>query len=169
MKKNYVFPISTILFSAFFLIVSLLNPTSSSTHIGPNVWPNIVLTFTLMLGVLQLIKTINEYRKNDRNTEQDSNKEGSKKNEDIFFRNKHWIILGTLALYIFLLPYTGFLISTIILVCFFFWLFGMRKKLGIILLSLASDAFFIVLFAHILNITLPRGIGIFETLSFIFY
>lgn len=168
MKKDFIFSVSTILFSAFFLIVSLLTPVRSSTFIGSNQWPNMVLAFTLVLGVFKLIKTIKQYRY-DNNKKEHYQKENIEENIEVLSRNRHWIILSILALYTLLLPYTGFIISTTVLIGFLFSLLGIRKKGVIILLSLASNAFFIVLFAIGLNITLPRGIGIFETFSFIFY
>ncbi|GEM_PF-1898650 len=167
MRENLIFSVSTIVLSAFFLIVSLRNPARSSTFIGPNDWPNIVLTFTLVLGFYYLVKTIRQYK--EANVIDKKDKENSEENDDVYLRNKHWIVFSTLALYTLLLPYTGYIITTVVLISFLFWFLGMRNKGTIILLSIATNAFFVMLFAIVLKITLPRGIGIFETLSFIFY
>ena len=169
MRQDLIFSVSTVILSAFFLFVSIRNPVRYSTFIGPNDWPNIVLTFTLVLGIYYLIKTIKQYKVSKNEKKENEIKESNSSSGNTFLRNKHWAILIALALYTLLLPYTGYIITTTMLIGFLFWLLGMTNKGIIILLSLASNVFFIVLFAIILKITLPRGIGMFETLSFIFY
>jgi len=168
MRQDLIFSVSTVILSAFFLFVSIRNPARSSTFIGPNDWPNMVLTFTLILGIYYLVKTIRQLA-NVNVKKEDVVKRNNEESGDFFYKNKQWVILCALALYTLLLPYTGYIVTTIVLTGFLFWLLGMKNKGAIILLSLASNVFFIVLFAIILKITLPRGIGMFETLSFIFY
>lgn len=162
MKKNFIFSILTIFISGFFLIISLLNPARSSTIIGPNAWPNVVLTATFILGVQQLVKAIIEFKNHVIEIEND-------KEEDKLLKNKYWYILGIIAVYVFVLPYIGFIFTTFILMILLFSIFGMRKKIHAFIGAVASNILFIVLFAHLLNITLPRGISVFEQLSFIFY
>lgn len=169
MIGNLVFSVITIISSSFFLIVSLLNPIRSRTFIGPNGWPNAVLVFTLIMGIIQLVKAIINIKKANINIKELIKVETKEKTGNKVYDNNHWIILGALAIYIFMLSITGFIITTAILFAFLSWTFGMRSKVKILVSTLVSNVLFIILFAHLLNIPIPRGVGIFETISFFLY
>lgn len=166
MKENFILGIGTIILSVFFLIINFTSPVRSSSIIGANSWANIILTFMLVLGVLQIIKTIRQLR--DKSTDQDTEVFDNKEKRTLQSRN-HWYILGALILYAFLLPYLGFIVVTTILVFFMAWILGMSKKSQILTTSVLSNAAFILIFAHLLNIPLPKGVGIFSVLSSLLY
>lgn len=174
MKSNIVLGVITILFSVFFLIYTLQIPEArSSSIIGPAGWPTIILTFMLIMGILQIVKSVRETKKVTNKSEEDTslNEElpqvEGKDNEKV--SGSHWYVLAAIALYILLLPIVGFLVVTPILFLFLAWLFGMRKKIHLISTTLVSYIIFILLFIYALNIPFPRGIGIFRTISFWIY
>ncbi|MFD2043560.1 tripartite tricarboxylate transporter TctB family protein [Ornithinibacillus salinisoli] len=177
MKSNLVLGIITILFSVFFLIVSLQIPEArSSTVVGPAEWPKIILIFMLILGILQIIKTVREHKK----SVQDKQKSGMDSNEDVelpqvkgrvneSINGSHWYILVAIIVYVILLPIVGFLFVTPFLFFFLAWLLGMRKKVQLFMTTLVSYIIFILLFIYVLGIPFPRGVGIFRTVSFWIY
>jgi uncharacterized protein YqhQ len=174
MKSNIVLGAITILFSVFFLIYTLLIPEArSSSVIGPAGWPTIILTFMLIMGVLQIVKSVRETKKAVNNGEDDISLDDDvpqvegKDNEKI--SGSHWYVLAAIALYVLLLPIAGFLVVTPFLFLFLAWLFGMRKKIHLIITTLITYIIFILLFIFALGIPFPRGIGIFRTMSFWIY
>jgi uncharacterized protein YqhQ len=158
----------------FFLIYTLQIPEArSSSFIGPAGWPAIILTFMLIMGVLQIVKSVREAKvvrsngEKDTNSDEDLPEVEGKENEKV--KGSHWYVLAAIGLYVLLLPILGFLVVTPILFLFLAWLFGMRKKTHLIITTLTSYILFIALFIYVLGIPFPRGIGIFRTISFWFY
>jgi putative tricarboxylic transport membrane protein len=174
MKSNLVLGVITILFSVFFLIYTAQIPEGrSSTVIGPSGWPIIILVFMLAMGILQIIKTVLDAKKATdaievvSNVEEELPQVEGKANEKV--SGSQWYVLIAIGLYTLLLPILGFLVVTPILFFFLAWLFGMRKKLHLITTTVVSYGVFILLFIYALGIPFPRGIGIFQTLSFWVY
>lgn len=174
MKSNLVLGVITILFSVFFLIYALQIPEArSSSVVGSAGWPIIILTFMLVMGILQIIKTIRQTKRDcnkvaEELSENDNEQQvEGKDNEKI--NGSHWYVLVAIALYVLLLPIIGFLFVTPLLFLFLAWLFGMRKKIHLIMTTLLSYIVFVLLFIYALGIPFPRGIGIFRTISFWIY
>ncbi|SHG15859.1 tripartite tricarboxylate transporter TctB family protein [Ornithinibacillus halophilus] len=175
MKSNLVLGFITILFSVFFLIKSLQIPEArSSTVVGPAEWPIIILTFMLIMGIAQVIKTILDHKKGAFDVAESSNEEDEelpsvqgKIKEGT--GGSHWYILIAIALYTILLPIVGFLVVTPFLFLFMAWLLGMKKRIHLLLTTVGSYVLFIALFIYVLGIPFPRGIGIFRDLSFWIY
>lgn len=84
------------------------------------------------------------------------------------FSYKHWMVAMMLLLYLLLMPWTGFTITTIILVLPLAWLLGMERKINILVTALASSLVFSYVFITLLRLPLPRGIAIFEDISLFF-
>ncbi|MBT2217973.1 tripartite tricarboxylate transporter TctB family protein [Virgibacillus dakarensis] len=174
MKSNIILGVITILFSVFFLIFTMQLPEArASSVVGPAGWPSVILTFMLIMGILQIVKTVREHKKaigepTKISTEEEKLPEVQcKDNEKII--GSHWYVLIAIAVYVLLLPIIGFLVVTPILFFFLAWLFGMRKKRHLISTTVASYVIFVLLFIYALGIPFPRGIGIFQTLSFWIY
>ncbi|MEN2769030.1 tripartite tricarboxylate transporter TctB family protein [Ornithinibacillus xuwenensis] len=174
MKSNLVLGVITILFSVFFLVIALQIPDSrTSTIIGSAEWPTIILVFMLIMGILQVIKTILESKKSaiasDENTDDGEELPQVEGRANEGLKGSHWYILIAMAIYVALLQVIGFLFATPLLFLFTAWLLGMRKKMMLILSTVISTVIFVVLFIYVLGIPFPRGIGIFHTLSFWIY
>lgn len=160
--------IVTIVLSIVFLIISITSPVRSSSIIGLNLWANIILTFMLILGILQTVRMVRQLK--SKSVDNNTKLEQTDKNDDnnLCGRN-NWYILIALGLYALLLPYLGFAVVTIILVIFLAWILEMLKKSQAIITAVLSNAAFILIFAHLLNVPLPKGIGIFRVLSSLLY
>lgn len=162
--------ISTIIFAAFFLILSLQIENGSNDSIGPSTWP---LGLMIMMLVLGLILTFNVFRKNNKQKELTSNSNDTDDTDDtddeLVHPHKLYFMIIFLVLYIIGLYYVGFIVSTFILILLLTLLFGMKKWVNRFTTALLSTAGFVVLFPILLSLPFPRGIGLFRELTMLFY
>ncbi|WP_053072057.1 tripartite tricarboxylate transporter TctB family protein [Ornithinibacillus contaminans] len=174
MKSNLVLGSITILFSVFFLIMTFQIPDSrTTTIIGSSEWPMLILIFMLIMGVLQIIKTVLESKRSvanlDEGTEEEEVLQESQGRVNESLKGSHWYILIAMAVYVALLQFIGFLFATPLLFLFTAWLLGMRKKSHLVLTTVISTVIFVVIFIYVLGIPFPRGTGIFQTFSYWIY
>lgn len=173
MTGNLILSITSILLAIFLLIFSLqLPPSSSEITFGPGEWPNLILSLMILMGVSLLIKTIRQKGKASINEKE--NVFESKDEEDVEFgeevyKTRYLWVLGVMFLYILALSFVGFVLSTPFLLAAVTIIMGMRKKVPILLISTIGSACLIYIFPILLNITLPRGIGVFRNISLLFY
>lgn len=160
MKRDLIFSISTIVFAAVFLLISILNPARQTTIIGPNAWPNIVTTALLILGAIELIKTLFFKTYGD-------------KREQLLLSNQQKVRLIQLILVmagsILLMPYIGFLIASGVLFFVLALLFGFKNKKILPIVSLVVAFVLTIFFSRTLSVTFPRGVWIFNSLSNLIY
>ncbi|MFK4997112.1 tripartite tricarboxylate transporter TctB family protein [Bacillus sp. N9] len=76
------------------------------------------------------------------------------------------ISLAAIILYVVLLNFIGFIISTILFLYGISFLLGQKKQLNAILFTIVTTGVFIVLFSVLLEIPLPRGLGIFRNSAY---
>ncbi|WP_027965295.1 tripartite tricarboxylate transporter TctB family protein [Halalkalibacillus halophilus] len=162
MKANITLSIITIGFSIFFLYHAFQIPSSANAQIGSSGWPIIILTFTLAMGILQLVIAL--VKKDDEAQIEDADAE-----EGLLIKYRHFYILLSIAIYLVLLPVVGFVVVTPILFIFLVWLLGMRKIKDIVLVSLIGNTIFFGIFIFLLSIPFPRGIGFFRSFSLLIY
>lgn len=191
MVANIIIAVCTILFSVFFLFQTAQLPdTGSRTAVGADFWPFIVLTGMFILGIVLLIKTFIDFKK-EKNTPPKSDESLTQakleemKLEDIqgkdedeieqalgpeaVYPQRLWWVMLILVLYIIVIPYIGFTISTVVLILASAWVMGMKKWYSLILSSVISTAAFVFIFTYFLNLPLPRGVGIFREMSLLLY
>ncbi|MCR5732285.1 MAG: tripartite tricarboxylate transporter TctB family protein [Sphaerochaetaceae bacterium] len=83
-------------------------------------------------------------------------KEEAKKDKSVHYRDMLLYILICFIYYL-LLPYVGFLVSTVVFLIFTFRLLGLKKWSMTILLSVVATLFVYILFARLLHVMLPSG------------
>ena len=164
-KENYIFSIITVFISIFFIIMSFQFSASNSINkIGPRIWPLTTLIIMLVLSILLVVKTYFQANANDTSSSNDEKEEVKLLKNPIIF-----IIASIVGIYILLLNIVGFIIATIIFVYPASILLGMKRKIYAIFLTIISTIIFVSVFGLLLNIPLPRGLGIFREISFYFY
>lgn len=168
-----ILSVSTIIFAAFFLTVSLQIESRGDSTIGPSSWPSALMAMMLVLGILL---TFNVFRKNNKHnsTSEDENLVTEEKivtddEEELVYPSKFYYMLLLLIVYIICLYFIGFILSTLILITTATLLFGMKKWRNRLITAIASTAGFIVLFPILLSLPFPRGVGIFREISLLFY
>ena len=145
--------------------------TSSTLTWPPNAWPLLtagglaVLAVILLLGSLKEAKSIaSNENESASNTDNLSDAEGLRG-----LQPKRWIMVVVIFLYLFLMNFFGFIISTLLFIVIATRLMGMKKWLTINSISVSLTVVLTLIFPIYLNIFVPRGAGIFRSFSLLFY
>ena len=77
--------------------------------------------------------------------------------------------IGLIVLYIFLMKIIGFLVLTPFVMIAFMYLLGEKSKVWIFTIPFALTLGIVVLFTKVMYVPLPRGIGIFLSISHLLY
>lgn len=150
-----------------FLLMLFLYVTSMSFPIlniggklGAAWWPQVVLGTGMVLILLSVFFIV---RKNQKGL--------SGKSKKITKKEMVGLLTST-AIFVFallMLRSIGFLFVCPIIVFGFMYQLGARKPLGLILVPIISALVFTVLFGHFMEVSLPRGMGLFRSLTYYLY
>jgi len=157
-----------IIFSAVVFIVSIFLYYVAGTFkqfapyakLGPDFWPKGILLGIIFLSGILLVKNIVFLMRPD------------VKPSSLRIEQEPYRLLFVIAVsfaYAFGMGIFGFLLSTIVFQIMLLYLLKVRRILLIILVSLINTAMLYVLFILLLNMLLPPGVGIFRTISLLFY
>ncbi|MGE7544403.1 tripartite tricarboxylate transporter TctB family protein [Sporosarcina newyorkensis] len=169
MTANKSLAYITILFSAFFLFFSLRLPFGNLNNIGPGGWPSVILGLLLIMGVILLAKSIYLERHEKKVIANQNNEEEQIIEVADNTSKKHLVLAFMLLIYIMGIKYIGFLLATPLFIGILAFTLGMKNWIRLLLTSIIGTAFFIYLFAVLLRIPFPRGIGFFREWSLLFY
>lgn len=168
-----ILSVSTIVFAAFFLTMSLQIESKGESAIGPASWPTALMGMMLILGILL---TFNVFKNNNKHTSTSDAEDivteeeiVTDDEEELVYSSKFYYMLLLLIVYIICLYFIGFILSTLILITIATLLFGMKKWTNRLITAIVSTAGFIVLFPILLSLPFPRGVGIFREISLLFY
>jgi hypothetical protein len=171
MLVERILSIGTIIFASFFLVMSLQFEARESVVINPGAWPLFLTSMMLLLGIVLTIRNFrnqNNHTTSRKKLVEEENQVIQGEDELIYPRNLIFL-MATLTIYITILGYLGFILSTILVIMVVTGLFGMNKWINRVVTSILSTAGFIVLFPILLRLPFPRGEGIFRTFSSLFY
>ncbi|SDH68696.1 Tripartite tricarboxylate transporter TctB family protein [Alteribacillus persepolensis] len=172
MKANISLAVIVIVFSGFFLIQAVRLPMGSVERIGPGAWPLVILCLMLILGVVLLIKELIKHKKHS-GLQMDKTAEAQTEETpiemEVVYPYKHWIVLAVAAGYVLVLPVIGFIVATPLLMLAAAFVLGLKHIGKLITLSLTSSLVFNYIFIVLLSVPLPRGAGIFRSLSIFVY
>lgn len=135
-----------ILFFCVVIAVLLYRSTADFPSVSQNSTANYIRFLALSTGILSLLQIYYSYRKND--------------NEAVEFytdKKKFFAFLILLIVYILLIAYFGFILSTALFLPATMFFMGHRKIKTIIFASAGLLLFLQVLFVSILQVPLPRG------------
>lgn len=173
-KKDYIFYGFIIVFSVFFLFVTpQIKITNSSFIIGPRDWPYILLIGMLGFSVFGVIKSFVKSKRlkvRELETVYDEVNPGPAETEKTAFKlSVPMVALTSIIIYVILLNLIGFIISTVLFLFGITFLLGQKKKVNAAIFAIVTTTVFVLLFTSLLEIPLPRGIGIFRQFSLLFY
>ncbi len=142
------------------------------TPVGPAVWPRVMLGGMLLFSVILFVMDLLKIRKgNVLEVRQDDGE--SADTADLAENRSEYPLRGLFTLvfltaYLILLPVTGFIATTAVLL--FIYLLSLRIKVShSFLISAATTVVLTYLFPHVLSVPLPRGVGVFLSLTKVFY
>ncbi|WP_319415563.1 tripartite tricarboxylate transporter TctB family protein [Marispirochaeta aestuarii] len=142
--KNIILGLVCLLFVLVFFTATLQLPSSEASHKDPAVYPSLLLFLIALVGVILIVQGFLSYRR-----------DGRKKIFD-YGQIKLPLILMILTLvYVMVMQFLGFLISTFIYLFLVFMTFGGEKKAGFWFSSILTCIEY-GLFAWILRVRLPE-------------
>lgn len=142
--------------------------TNASFTVGPRDWPYILLTLMLILGTFGLVKSFIKARK-PKETESAVNHVNKEPERTLFKLSIPVLALLSIIIFVILLEFIGFILSSILFLYGLSLLLGAKKQLNSIIFAIITTAVFVALFSILLQIPLPRGVGIFRQFSLLFY
>lgn len=170
MKRDEIVAYTIIIaFFVFMLVNSFkLHEIRRFGEMGSGFWPIMILSTAAILSIILLIFSITKYTKERKTTPIPSpSPEALAELKDR--RKKYLSSVILLLLYIIIMPWIGFILSTLIYVITFIFALGERRKLVLIASPVLVTALIIITFAKFIAIPFPRGAGIFAAFSRFFY
>ena len=120
--------------------------------VGAGIWPKIVFTCLILACIILFITTLRT---------KDGEKTVSGKEE-----MTHLLMPVSLcAFYVIAMKWVGFLVSSMIFSFVYMYFVGCRKKAAIVIISLAVPFLVGLIFLKLMYIPIPKGVGIFKTIS----
>lgn len=156
--RNISISVVIILLSGILFYDTFSIEAVESDVIGPTTWPRLLLAFLFVFGVILFFQSIYQLKK--------ASKDTSEVQIDLV---KFWSSLIIIILYIPTLIYLGFMIATPLCIVLLSLIAGMRKILPLILTPLIGTAIVTLIFPILLQISLPRGVGVMREISYLFY
>lgn len=138
-------------------------------EMGSGFWPILILSAAVVLSAVLLISSLVGYLKAKRQSSGEPllSPEAAK---GLRLRRKKIALSSILLLlYIIIMPWIGFGLSTLLYVPAFILALGERRKLVLILSPLLVTVFVILIFSRFIAIPFPKGVGIFAAFSRLFY
>jgi len=171
MKRDEI--VANIVIIAFFIFMLInsfkLHAIRRFGEMGSGFWPMLTLSAATLLSIILLISTITKHLKEKKKSsvEVTISKEAF---VDLKNRRKKFVLSVILLLiYIIVMPWIGFVLSTLIYVLAFILALEERRKYVLIISPILVTALVITIFANFIAIPFPRGVGIFAAFSRLIY
>lgn len=129
-------------------------------YLGARYWPMMLIVLAIVLFVAKIVKIWRAMPKEEKGEKKVG--VGKVKDREVI---KLAAAFGLCLLYVFLLPTCGFLAATFLFAACFSRILGADKPLKMLTAGLCASAPIFMVFVWGLSIRLPRGIGIFYTVS----
>jgi hypothetical protein len=136
-----------------------INTARMTDPIGPAGFPRALIYLAVILIILSLVSTMKHYKEN-----KPKEKQKIKELDPGFLA-----LLGVIIFFVSAINYIGFLFGGLIVISSIMWILNQRKISKLVIITLVGSLVFTFVFGKILSIPLPRGAGIFETISYYIY
>ena len=138
-------------------------------EMGSGFWPILILSAAVILSAVLLISSVVRYLKAKRQASGEPPLSAETAEGLKVRRKKIALSVILLLLYIVVMPWIGFGLSTLLYVPAFILVLGERRKLVLILSPLLVTVFVILIFSRFIAIPFPKGVGMFAAFSRLFY
>jgi hypothetical protein len=169
MKKGEVVlsAVCLVFFSFMFYEALELRGVGRFGEVGSGFWPLLSLGVSTILSLIWLMTNIRKYSREKQDTKEKPEPESAA--EAWSRRKKVGSSLVCLLCYIVILPWIGFILSTMLFILAFILALDERRKTVLVISPLLITAVIIVVFAKFITMPLPKGVGIFAEFSRLFY
>ncbi len=171
MKRDEI--IANVVFIAFFIFMLInsfkLHQIKRFGEMGSGFWPILILSTATFLSIILLISTLIKYLKEKKK----ASVEASISQEALVAlksrRRKFVFSVILLLVYIIIMPWIGFVLSTLVYVLAFILALEERRKYVLAISPILVTALIVAIFARFIVIPFPRGVGIFAAFSRLIY
>jgi hypothetical protein len=130
-------------------------------EVGADFWPKTLLVALIFLTV---VLNVNYLFSNQKTQTSKSLQSGKKE------RWWNWVLLlVSIVIYIEIQYVIGFVITCFLMIGFGMINFGYRKTVPLIIFPTTLTIIFVLVFGRFLNVPLPKGLGVFRSISMFFY
>ena len=168
MKKDIIVSGCIIAASVFFFIQTLqIEALRGYERMGPAFWPRFNLIGMIILSVVIMLRSL--MRKETHDSGEAATAEHPAKPAG--FRHLKYVFYCAAILFGFILAidYLGFLPAAFVATAGLIYFLGERKKWLVLLVSFGLVAGIYLLFGKLMYVPMPRGVWIFEKLSYFLY
>jgi putative tricarboxylic transport membrane protein len=140
-------------------------------RIGPDAWPKLILGLTMIAGAWGIVKTMLFGTGNGAGTTFHTVENANATEADAgidereIYPARVWAALAGTLVYLWILHYLGFFLSTFAFLAFVIYVGGYRKPRWLLLLALGGSLFFMTIFVRVVYVSLPLGIEPFSAVS----
>ncbi len=136
----------------------------ASGRIGPGAWPKLCLVLMLATALWGAVSSALKAGKSDEASEANADEALTQLPE--LYPWLVWLAVAATVAYLFLLPFLGFFIATIIYCCGLMYLGHYRRPLRVAALSVAVALAFMFMFMRVVYVSLPLGVAPFDKVSY---
>ena len=158
-----------IIFSAFLIVVGIglfvmigADPEAVATEneLGAAFWPQLILTIIIVLSVVNIITSLKKLKSEGKTITSDIDIAG-------FFNSKLFVGMMTIFIFALILPLIGFIPSCIIFLIGYGVLLDASSIPKLVVVAVLITIVIYILFQGVLDIMLPRGIGLFREFALV--
>jgi putative tricarboxylic transport membrane protein len=133
---------------------------------GSGFWPLIALGVSALLSVALLISSVRKFRIEPDASEKQTPEAIAEKN-----RQRTTVTLSVICflVYMVVMPWIGFILSTLLFIPAFALALGERRKSVLLVSPILLTAIIVAVFAKFITIPFPKGVWIFAAFSRLFY
>ena len=161
MTKDNILSVIIIGASVFFFTLTFqIQQVPGFEKMGPDFWPRLNL---IGVALLSLVILLHSLRRRQREAEPKPGQKGKKNLKGVF------ICGSILFCFVFFITYLGFLITAFICMGLLIYALGERNKLVVVATSLGMVTVIYIIFGKLMYVPMPRGVSVFEKLSYYLY
>ena len=168
MKKDIIVPGFIIAASIFFFILTLqIEGVTGYEQMGPAFWPRFTLIGMMLLSVVIILQSLIMTKRDGHGDAQAEEKPF----EPGKLSHLKYVFYCAAILFCFILAmtYLGFLPTAFVATAGLIYFLGERKKWLVLLVSFGLVAGIYLLFGKLMYVPMPRGVWVFEKLSYFLY
>ena len=171
MKRDGI--IANVVIIAFFILMLIhsfkLHGIRRFGEMGSGFWPILILSTATLLSIILLISTLIKYL-----NEKEKTSVGVSISQealvDLKNRRKKFVLsVVLLFIYVVVMPWIGFILSTLIYILAFILALEERRKYVLAISPVLVTALIVIIFTKFIVIPFPRGVGIFAAFSRLIY
>jgi len=159
-----------IAFFIFMLIHSLkLHQIRRFGEVGSGFWPILILSTASLLSIILLVSTLIKYLNEKKKTSVEVSVSKEALVDRKSRRKKFVLSVILLFIYVVIMPWIGFVLSTLIYLLAFIIALEERRKYVLAISPILVTALIVIIFTKFIVIPFPRGVGIFAAFSRLIY